>query len=110
MVAGTCGGGEVSPEEGERKTPSVRTYLNSIVMVDIRTKQICFTGSAVAAAKGELWMGRTRTAVKGEARWRLLGFIIASLCNSLDSGNNTSSGAGRASNCHLTILQLADLN
>ena len=77
-------------------------------MVDIRTKQI--TGSAVAAAKGELWMGRTRTAVKGEARWRLLGFIIASLCNSLDSGNNTSSGAGRASNCHFTILQHTIMN
>ena len=30
-VAGTCGGGEVSPEEGERKTPSVRTHLDSLI-------------------------------------------------------------------------------
>ena len=41
------------------------------------------TGNAVAAAKGELWMGRTSTAVNGKAGWWLGFMVTLNLCNSL---------------------------
>ena len=84
----TCGSREVSPEERKRKTPSGRTHLENMlsnITYDIGNPKRQ-TGNAVAAAKGELWMGRTSTAVNGGVGW-WLGFIVTSnlykICNNM---------------------------